>query len=42
VDQIDHLVVEHDVEATVRAAFEAKSITVYVADQGTKGADPGQ
>jgi DeoR/GlpR family transcriptional regulator of sugar metabolism len=32
VDQIDHLVMEHDVEAALRTAFEAKSISVHLAD----------
>jgi DeoR/GlpR family transcriptional regulator of sugar metabolism len=31
-DQIDHLVMEHDVDAAVRAVFEAKSISVHLAD----------
>jgi DeoR/GlpR family transcriptional regulator of sugar metabolism len=39
-NQIGHLVVEHDVEAAVRAVFEAKSITVHRADPGKKDADP--
>lgn len=38
-DEIGHVVVEHDVEAAVRAAFEAKSITVHRADPGKKDAD---
>ena len=33
-DQIDHLVVEHDVDASLLAAFEAKSISVHRADAG--------
>ena len=33
VAQIDHLVVEHDVDAALRAAFEAKAISVHLADQ---------
>jgi DeoR/GlpR family transcriptional regulator of sugar metabolism len=31
-DQIDHLVVEHDLDAAVRAVFESKSISVQIAD----------
>ena len=34
VDEIDHLVVEHDLDAAVQAAFEAKSVTVHRADKG--------
>ena len=33
-DQVDHLVVEHDVDANILAAFEAKSISVHRADSG--------
>lgn len=33
VDQIDHLIVEHDIDAAVRAAFEAKSVSVHRADK---------
>jgi DeoR/GlpR family transcriptional regulator of sugar metabolism len=32
IDQIDHLVVEHDIDETVLAAFEAKSVSVHRAD----------
>jgi DeoR/GlpR family transcriptional regulator of sugar metabolism len=32
VSQIDHLVVEHDVDAAICAAFEAQSVTVHRAD----------
>ncbi len=33
VDQIDHLIAEHDIDATIHAAFEAKSVSVYLADK---------
>jgi DeoR/GlpR family transcriptional regulator of sugar metabolism len=32
VDQIDHLVVENNIDATVLAAFEAKSVSAHRAD----------
>ena len=32
-DQIGHLVVEHDIDATLLATFEAKSISVHRADK---------
>jgi DeoR/GlpR family transcriptional regulator of sugar metabolism len=32
-DQIDHLVVEHDIDAAVPATFEAKSVSVHRADK---------
>jgi DeoR/GlpR family transcriptional regulator of sugar metabolism len=34
IDQIDHLVVEHDIDETVLAAFETKSVSVHRADGG--------
>jgi len=39
-DQIDHLVLEHDVAAAVRAAFEAKSVSVQLADKSMRVAEP--
>jgi DeoR/GlpR family transcriptional regulator of sugar metabolism len=33
IDQIDHLVVEHDIDAAVLATFEAKSVSVHRADK---------
>jgi len=36
-EQIGHLIVEHDADAAVRAVFEAKSITVHLADLRKEG-----
>lgn len=33
IDQIDHLIAEHDIDAAVQAAFEAKSVSVHLADK---------
>jgi len=33
IDQMDHLVVEHDIEANIVAAFEAQSVSVHRADK---------
>jgi DeoR/GlpR family transcriptional regulator of sugar metabolism len=38
-DQIDHLVVEHGLDVALRAVFEAKSISVHLADQAMKDGD---